>query len=99
MREIQLWSGEQGLKGSFQDIEELAAQCRFKDCSHQREPGCAIRQALEDGTLDARRHRSYLKLQQELRYLAARQGQRARMLEKAKWKKISEQAKRMRKSK
>ena len=97
LREIQMWSDQEGLRTSFPDIEELARRCRFNDCTHQREPGCAIRQAVQSGALDPRRHQSYLKLQREVRYLAARQDQKERLLEKAKWKKIAQQARRMRK--
>ena len=89
MRELQLWSDEAGLKQAFDDIAALAEQCRFRDCAHRSEPGCAIRRAIKLGTLDARRYESYLKLNRELRYLDARQDQRERLLEKAQWKKIS----------
>jgi ribosome biogenesis GTPase len=66
MRELKL-TGEENLdQGQFADIEELAQQCRFGDCSHQNEPGCAVRAALEDGRLDAERWRNYLKLRDEL---------------------------------
>jgi len=95
MRELQLWTDEDGLKGSFKDIEELAVRCRFRDCTHQNEPGCAVRDALVDGTLDTGRFQSYLKLERELRYLATRKDHRARLAEKAKWKKIAQHARRI----
>ena len=95
LRELQLWGDEDGLKGAFSDIEELAGLCRFRDCGHQREPGCAIRQALEDGTLDPGRWQGYLKLKKELRFLTTRQDQKAHLAEKAKWKKISQWSKKM----
>ena len=97
MRELQLWSDEEGLKRTFDDIEELAGLCRFGDCRHDGEPGCAIREALEDGTLDRKRYQSYLKLKKELHYLATRQDQKARLAEKAKWKKIAMAGRRMKK--
>ena len=50
---------EEGLKSSFEDIEELASCCRFSDCTHKSEPGCAIRAALEDGTLSEKRWKTY----------------------------------------
>ncbi|MDD3213318.1 MAG: ribosome small subunit-dependent GTPase A [Eubacteriales bacterium] len=56
------------LSRSFADIDELAAQCRFSDCSHTREPGCAVRRALETGALDERRYENYQKLRREARY-------------------------------
>ena len=70
MRELGMWDNESGLEQSFADIEELAANCRFSDCSHTSEPGCAIRRALEDGTLDPGRWNSYQKLNLELEYAA-----------------------------
>ena len=88
MRELQLWTDAEALDGAFQDIDALAAQCRFRDCGHNREPGCVVRAALLSGALDRRRFQSYLKLQKELRYLDRRQDQRANLIEKARWKKI-----------
>ncbi len=89
MREIQLWGDEEGLKETFGDVAELAGGCRFGDCKHEREPGCAVHAALEDGSLDAKRFDSYLKLQKELRHLAERQDQKARMAEKERGKKMA----------
>ena len=66
MREVKFTGDEELDQGQFADIEELAQQCRFGDCSHQNEPGCAVRAALEDGRLDAERWRNYLKLRDEL---------------------------------
>jgi len=65
MRELKL-TGDEDLGGSFADIEELALQCRFGDCTHGNEPGCAVRAALESGTLDPQRWQAYLKLRDEL---------------------------------
>ena len=65
MRELKL-TGDEDLAGSFADIEELALQCRFGDCTHGNEPGCAVRAALEAGRLDAERWQAYLKLRDEL---------------------------------
>lgn len=70
MREIQVWAGSEGFKETFADINTLAQQCRFRDCQHDKEPGCAVQQALLDGTLDEKRLRNYQKLQQELDYLS-----------------------------
>ena len=89
MRELQVWTDEEGLSGTFADVEELAAQCRFRDCKHRSEPGCAVRQALVDGTLTAGRLQSYIKLQKELRHLERKQNEKARLAEKAKWKTIA----------
>lgn len=89
MRELQMWTDEKGLRGSFEDIEELATHCRFRDCRHQSEPGCAVKAAIDEGTLDAARLRSYVKLQREIRFLAVRKAQRARIDEKTRWKQIA----------
>ena len=72
MREIEIWGDEEGLSKAFDDIEELAARCRFNDCGHGNEPGCAVNEALECGKLDPKRYQNYLKLQKELRRLALR---------------------------
>jgi ribosome biogenesis GTPase len=70
IRELQLWDAD--LEQTFGDIEEIARRCRFSDCNHDQEPGCAVRDALRDGTLSAERWDSYLKLQRELEALEAR---------------------------
>jgi ribosome biogenesis GTPase / thiamine phosphate phosphatase len=85
MRELQLWASEESLEGAFADIAELAAACRFADCSHEREPGCAVRAALADGTLSEERFESHGKLERELRALAIRQDARLRAEERKKW--------------
>jgi len=73
LRELQLWGEESNLKGAFEDIEALARECRFRDCRHRHEPGCAVRAALEEGTLEPERLRNFEKMQRELRFLARRQ--------------------------
>jgi ribosome biogenesis GTPase len=78
MRELQLWDADSGMEAAFQDLESLAGQCRFADCSHGREPGCAVRSALADGTLDVERFESWRKLQRELERLVRKQDGRAR---------------------
>jgi ribosome biogenesis GTPase / thiamine phosphate phosphatase len=75
VRELQLWSGDgDGFDTAFADVEELAPHCRFSDCSHTREPGCAVLAAVDDGRLELDRLRSYRKLQRELQRQALRQG-------------------------
>jgi ribosome biogenesis GTPase / thiamine phosphate phosphatase len=93
LREAQLWEGDEALVNVFEDIEELALACRFTDCGHVTEPGCAIKAALDAGTLDAARFRSYRKLQRELRAVAAKTDARIRLEERRKWKQISVAAK------
>lgn len=65
LRELQLWDVQQGLQSVFGELEDLARGCRFRDCRHAGEPGCAVRKAIEKGDLDAGRLESYHKLQRE----------------------------------
>jgi ribosome biogenesis GTPase / thiamine phosphate phosphatase len=78
MRELRLWESEDGLAAAFDDVAAAAAGCRFADCAHETEPGCGVRQAIADGTLDAERFASWRKLQSELRHLALKQDARLR---------------------
>ena len=82
MRELQLWEATEPAASTFADIAELATRCRFRDCRHVREPGCAVIAAAADRTLDAARLESYRKLQQEQSFLAAQQDERARIEQK-----------------
>ncbi len=91
MRELQLWADASSLEATFDDIESWARQCRFGDCSHAHEPGCAVLKALQSGELDAERLKSFRKLQRELRHLQIRQDHRARLEEKSRWKTIHKQ--------
>ncbi len=93
LREAQLWEGEEALGNIFEDIELLALRCRFSDCAHVTEPGCAIKAALADGGLDSARFQSYRKLQGELRAVAAKTDARIRSEERKKWKQIAIAAK------
>jgi ribosome biogenesis GTPase len=99
MREIQLWDDEGGIASVFGDIEVLAKQCRFTDCRHMDEPGCAVRKALAQGDLDEARFQSYCKLAREQQFAAQRKSKSAAAVEKARWKKISMLQKEMRTSK
>jgi ribosome biogenesis GTPase len=76
MRELQLWADEEVLDSTFAEIAELAAACRFSDCSHEHEPGCAVKSAIADGSLPRERFSSYRKLQRELRALEIRKDAR-----------------------
>ena len=78
MRELQLWDADEGIVATFDDVEELTTQCRFTDCGHRDEPDCAVRQAIEEGTLDESRFLSWQKLQRELEHLALKQDARGR---------------------
>jgi ribosome biogenesis GTPase len=84
IRELQLWDSG-GIDEAFADVEQLAAECRFNDCSHGTEPDCAVNAALASGDLDRARYDSWLKLQRELRSIAVRADARLRREEKRKW--------------
>ncbi|NOT35409.1 MAG: ribosome small subunit-dependent GTPase A [Candidatus Eisenbacteria bacterium] len=79
IREMQLWDAGSGVASTFEDIEALAARCRFGDCGHAQEPGCAVRSALASGALAQERYASWLKLAREQRAFAARHDARARL--------------------
>lgn len=68
MRELGMWDTGEGISQTFADIEELAEQCRFFDCSHTSEPGCAVRRAMEEGKISESRFQSWIKLQAENEY-------------------------------
>lgn len=85
MRELQLWDAGSGLELAFTDVEELAAGCRFNDCLHEIEPGCAVQEAIAEGRLPAERLASYRKLQRELFYLETKDDKRARAAERRRW--------------
>ncbi|WJH29960.1 ribosome small subunit-dependent GTPase A [Paenibacillus sp. CC-CFT742] len=69
MRELNLWDeGNDGLSQAFGEIEQLAEACRFVDCSHTREAGCAVIEAIQNGSLEEKRLNNYLKMQKELQY-------------------------------
>ena len=76
MRELQLWADEAVLDASFADVTAHASECRFADCSHLHEPGCAVREAIASGALSEGRFENYLKLQRELRALEVRKDAR-----------------------
>ena len=78
MRELGLWDADGGVDRTFADVADLAARCRFADCAHEGEPGCAVLAAVEDGRLAAERLESYRKLLRELRHLDLKGDPRAR---------------------
>ncbi|MPZ96963.1 MAG: ribosome small subunit-dependent GTPase A [Propionibacteriales bacterium] len=78
LRGVGLIDAEEGLASTFGDVEALVSQCRFRDCAHTSEPGCAVRAAVDDGTLSVRRLESWHKLREEMRVMAARQDERSR---------------------
>ena len=90
LREVALWDAA-GLGDAFADVEELARACRFRDCIHEREPGCAVRRAVREGRLHQERLASYKKLQRELAHLERKVDERAMLEEKRKWKRLTVQ--------
>ena len=88
MRELQLWDAGGSLSEAFSDVESIAAACYFTNCRHQNEPGCAVREALADGSLDAARYESYVKLEREMEYLDSRMDERLNLKRKNREKKI-----------
>ncbi|MBI5381565.1 MAG: ribosome small subunit-dependent GTPase A [Opitutae bacterium] len=87
LRELQLWAA--GVADAFADVEAVLARCRFTNCSHETEPGCALRPALADGTLSPERWQSYLKLRIEQQAMARRLEARRERTEKIVWRKVS----------
>jgi ribosome biogenesis GTPase / thiamine phosphate phosphatase len=89
MRLLKLWGDDSGIKRVFEEIEELSTGCRFRDCSHNEEPGCAVQAAIANGSLPQDRFDSYVKLLKEQRYLESRQSMKASAVEKLRWKMIA----------
>ena len=88
IREIQLWADERALEQSFDDVRQLAEECRYRDCAHGEEPDCAVSGAVASGELPAERLESFRDLQKELRSLHVRQDESAQRVEKKKWRAI-----------
>jgi ribosome biogenesis GTPase len=94
MRELRLWDAS-GLDAAFEDLAEMAARCRFRDCSHGEEPGCAVRDAIADGRIDAARVESHRKLELELERQAARRQGGAARAERERWMAVSKEVRRL----
>lgn len=82
MREIQMWTDENILRSSFEDVAALTEQCKFSDCSHTTDAGCAIRKAVEEGKLDPARYESFLNLESEIAALQKRAKKRQMAVER-----------------
>lgn len=94
LRELQLWASEESLDTAFADLSDLAAGCRFTDCQHEGEPGCAVRAAVADGRLPEDRLASYQKLKGEVRYLETKVDVHTALNQKRKWRSLHRLAKR-----
>ncbi len=92
MRELQLWDGGSSVPLTFDDVAAIGVDCRFRDCRHDTEPGCAVKQAVDEGRLPADRLEAFRALQRESDYVAARQDQRVQIERKRRWKVISKVA-------
>jgi ribosome biogenesis GTPase len=88
MREFGLLEADEGLDETFDDVAALASSCRFRDCHHVNEPGCAVQAAIDAGTLSAERWASYERLQKEASYEVRRRDVSAELAEKRRWKQI-----------
>ncbi|MEU1411087.1 ribosome small subunit-dependent GTPase A [Streptomyces sp. NPDC005731] len=93
LRGVGLWDAETGVGQVFSEIEDLSAECRFQDCAHDAEPGCAVRAAVEDGELSERRLESYRKLLRENQWIVAKTDARVRAELRREWKRKGAQGK------
>ncbi len=92
MRELGLWEADAGLAAAFDDLEQLASGCRFGDCGHSNEPGCAVQAAVAEGSLDPARLASFRKLQKELAHGRRREDPLAAQAEKRRWASVQKEA-------
>ena len=88
LREMQLWDADQGVAQTFADIDALAAKCRFGDCRHEGEPGCAVLESVSAGSLDAARLENRRKLLREQEFLRRKVDPEARQEQKEQWKQL-----------
>lgn len=79
VRGLGLWDADEGIGATFSDIEQLAESCRFRDCTHTNEPGCAVKQAVEEGALSADRLESYIRLREESQQVKERREEAQRI--------------------
>jgi ribosome biogenesis GTPase len=93
LRELGLWTDEQSIDSAFLDISGIAGECRFRNCTHQSEPGCAVQMALSEGRLDHARYENYLGLKKEVSFLNSKTDLKARLEKKSKEKKLSKMIK------
>ncbi len=89
LRELQLWGEEDSLKNTFSEIYEAAKNCRFNDCTHREEPGCAVQELVTTGEIEVSRYQNYLDMQAELHYLNSKLTEKGRQERKAKGKELA----------
>jgi ribosome biogenesis GTPase / thiamine phosphate phosphatase len=97
IRELQPWKGEEEITDAFIDIEAIILNCRFRNCMHESEPGCAIQEAIKNGELEPGRYQNYIKMKREARYLEERTDLGAKQTEKNRWKAINKLQKQVKK--
>lgn len=95
LRELQLWTTEDEVDGAFPEIEECAERCRFRDCSHSGEPGCAVGEAVDAGLIAPERLEAWRKLRRELDFLERRKNPAAEAAERERWRTINRQRRTM----
>jgi ribosome biogenesis GTPase len=91
LRELQLWAPAESMDAGFGDIAEIARACRFRDCRHQGEPGCAVAAAVANGEIEPQRVENFHKIGRELAYLERQSGERAVFEEKQRLKRLHRQ--------
>ncbi|MCG8566989.1 MAG: ribosome small subunit-dependent GTPase A, partial [Desulfobacterales bacterium] len=97
IREVAFWDASEGVEATFPDIEELARECRFANCTHAHEPGCRVIQAVQDKEISQERLDNYVKMLKEQAYARERQEKSADRLEKDRWQGVSKKIKAMKK--
>lgn len=97
MRELALWNAEAGIAKTYHEFEELASDCKYDDCTHTHENGCAVKQAIEDGIVSQESYDNYLRLVKEQNYLERKQNQSGKQEERRKWRSIQKEMKHFRK--
>lgn len=98
IRELQLWDAEDGIAGAFEDVENLARECRYSDCRHDSEPGCAVREAIESGTLNEDRLKHYRKLKREIAHQERKVDLRAKLVSNRRMKQMAKEIRRISKN-
>lgn len=88
MRGLKLWSSEEGMEKTFDEFDMISESCKYKDCTHTHEKGCAVIEAVNKGEISEKKYENYLKLRKELRYLETRVDHKKYLEEKKKWKEI-----------
>jgi ribosome biogenesis GTPase len=98
MREFQPWMGEEEIEEAFNDIEEFSSNCRFRNCTHESEPGCAVQEAIKAGVIDPGRYQNFIRMKREARFLEERTDLGAKQVERKRWKAITKLQKQIKKA-